>query len=92
MLDIDEELDVHLHVTHDSSTNQWTIVADCGDKACCVTSACDAPVGVEDLGRYVSGLLSEWVKEIGMEQLNKRRTYLSAQLQEIDERISEVSK
>ena len=91
MVDIDEELDIHLHTIHDSSIDQWIFIADCGDVVCCITSACGDPVDAEDLNRYVSRLVSEWVKEIGVEQLNKRRIYLSAQLREIDERISEVS-
>lgn len=91
MVDIDEELDIHLHAIHDSSIDQWIFVADSEDNACCITSACGDPVDAEDLSRYVSRLMNEWVKEIGVEQLNKRRTYLSSQLREIDERISEVS-
>ena len=91
MVDIDEELDIHLHAIHDSSIDQWIFVTNSEDNACCITSACGDPVDAEDLSRYVSRLVSEWVKEIGVEQLNKRRTYLSAQLREIDERISEVS-
>lgn len=91
MVDIDEELDIHLHAIHDSSIDQWIFVADSEDNACCITSACGDPVDAEDLSRYVSRLVNEWVKEIGVEQLNKRRTYLSAQLREIDEKISEVS-
>lgn len=91
MVDIDKELNIHLHVVHDSSIDQWIFVADSEDNACCITSACGDPIDAEDLSRYVSRLVSEWVKEIGVEQLNKRRIYLSAQLREIDERISEVS-
>lgn len=91
MVDIDKELDIHLHVTHESSIDQWIFVAECGNKVCCITSPWGDPVDAEDLSRYVSRLVSEWVKEIGVEQVNKRRTYLSAQLREIDERISEVS-
>lgn len=91
MVEIDEELDIHLHAIHDSSIDQWIFVADSEDNACCITSACGDPVDAEDLSRYVSRLVNEWVKEIGVEQLNKRRTYLSAQLREIDEKISEVS-
>lgn len=91
MVDIDEELDIHLHAIHNSLIDQWIFVADSEDNACCITSACGDPVDAEDLSRYVSRLVNEWVKEIGVEQLNKRRTYLSAQLREIDKRISEVS-
>ena len=91
MVDIDKELDIHLHAIHDSSIDQWIFVADSEDNACCITLACGDPVDAEDLSQYVSRLVGEWVKEIGVEQLNKRRTYLSAQLKKIDERISEVS-
>lgn len=91
MIDIDKELDIHVHVIHDSSTDQWTYVAECGNKACCITSAYNDSIDPEGVSRYVSEWLSEWVKKIGIEQLNKRRMYLSAQLKEIDERISEVS-
>lgn len=91
MVDIDEELDVHLHAIHDSSIDQWILLADSGDNVCCITSAYSDPVDVEDLSRYVSRLVSEWVKEIGVKQLNKKRTYLSAQLEEIDKKILEVS-
>lgn len=91
MVDIDKELDIHLHVIHDSSIDQWISIADSEDNACCITSACGDPIDAEDLSRYVSRLVSEWVKEIGVEQLDKKRTYLSAQLEEIDKKISEVS-
>lgn len=90
MLDIDKELDIHFHATHESVIDRWTIVADCEDKSCCLTSDLNT-TGIKDLSRYISGWLNEWIKEMIIEQLDKRRTYLSAQLREIDERISEVS-
>ena len=91
MLDINRELDIHLHATHESVIDRWTIVADCEDKSCCLTSDLNALIGIKDLSRYISGWLNEWIKEMLAEQLGKRRTYLSAQLREIDEKIWEVS-
>lgn len=91
MLDIDEELDVHLHVTHDSSIDQWIFVADCGNKACCITSAPNSPADSRSIGEYVADYLEEWVRELQKDQLRKSCEYLTARLAEVDQRISEVS-
>ena len=90
-LDIDEELDVHLHVTHDSLTNLWTLVSDCGNNACCIKTVYNSPTASRDLSSHVACWLDKWIKELQVGQLEKSREYLTARLAEVNQRISEVS-